>query len=81
METNKIYHLLEREEALIVVDTRILMNNQISLGAKGLLLELLALKEDKVFIDNFTKRNLNSTSEVEMYVLELKNAGYLDVLC
>ena len=80
MENKTIYYVKKQEDAFIVVDKRFLTNNQISLGAKGLYLTLMAFRQDKIFIDDFVATNTDDAEQIEEYILELKNAGYLDKL-
>lgn len=82
METNNfIYQLKKKEEIAIIIDKNFLMNGHLSMGAKCLVLELLAFNTDKVFIDDFTKLNANSDKDIQSYIDELMVAGYLDKLC
>lgn len=82
MESNKpIYQLKKREDISIIIDKNFLMNSQISMGAKCLVLELLAFNHDKVFIEDFTKMNANTETEVIGYIDELRCAGLLEKLC
>lgn len=81
MDNYTIYQLNKREDISIIVEKNFLKNSQISMGAKCLVLELLAFNNDKIFVDNFTKMNANTEAEVLGYIHELKCAGLLDKLC
>ncbi len=81
MENKTIYQLKKREDISIIVDKNFLMNSQISMGAKCLVLELLAFNSDKIFVDNFIEINANTEAEVLGYIHELRCAGFLDKLC
>ena len=80
MEKSNVYQLRQKEDVIICIDKSFMLNSTLTLGAKGLMLQIIALKSDKVFPDDFESFNFETKESIEKYISELIKAGYLEKL-
>ena len=71
--------IIHRSEPLpIMVDPKIILDNRLSLGAKGLILHILNYKDSwKYDLNLILSENKETPEQVEKYLSELISTGYI----